>query len=594
MARGVNFVSMVGRLAPGRTIEEAKAELSRVAVDLETAYPESNAGQNAATVAPLRDFVLGDVEVALWSLLGAVGFFLLLATANLANLLIARSLARGHELALRRSLGASGRRVSRQILTEHALVALIGAAAGVLITAALTQAIARGAGSILPRATDVHMSSWTVLAVFGGSGLITALASVWPVLRGIATSGVDGLLSGSRQLGGSARGVGLRRLLVSTEVALAVVLLVGAGLLLQSFGALLRVDPGFRPAGVAAMTVNVPFSRYAAGRAWATRHEEILAELRRMPGIEAAAGISYLPVRSQGERIAVQVPGLYEPLPGEGIVPRVFPATTDAFEALGIPLLAGRAFLASDGPDDPRVAIVNEAFVREILQGRDAVGMRFTNDPTEWEIVGVVADVRHDGLREPPPPTFYTHMPQAPRSRQSYVVRTTGNLGPVFAGMRAAVGAVDPELAIAEMLPLTSVASEYRARPRIIVAVVSVFAVLALILATLGVYGVIAYVVRGRMREMGLRAALGASRGTIARQVLLGGLRPALSGLVLGLAGAALLSGYLESLLFDVEPLSAAAYVAGGAVLLLSAALACAVPASWAARVDPAESLRGE
>jgi hypothetical protein len=240
------------------------------------------------------------------------------------------------------------------------------------------------------------------------------------------------------------------------------------------------------------------------------------------------------------------------------------------------------------------VAIVNEAFVREILQGREAVGVRFTTGPTEWEIVGVVADVRHEGLREPAPPSFYPHMPQSPRSRQSYVVRASGEIGPMFAAMRSAVEAVDPQLAIAEMLPLTFVASEYRARPRVIAAVISGFAALALLLATLGVYGVLAYVVRGRLREMGLRSALGASRGTIARHVLLGGLRPALAGLVIGLGIAALLSGYLESLLFEVEALDATTFLTGGAVLLLAAVAACAVPASWAARVDPAESLRAE
>jgi predicted permease len=594
MARGVNFASMVGRLAKGRTIEEAQAELAQIASDLEAANPDSNAGQSAATVVPLRDFIVGDVEIALWSLLGAVAFFLLLATANLANLLIARSLSRSKELALRRSLGATARRMARQILTESALLALLGAVLGSAIAAVLTEAISTGAGSFLPRAAGAGMSLGVLLAVFFGSALVTTVASVWPVIRGAATNSAESLQSGVRQVGEGVRGLRIRRGLVAAEVGLAVVLLVGAGLSLQSFGALLRVDAGFRPEGVAAMTVNVPFSRYSAGGAWVTRHEEILTELRALPGIEAAAGLGYLPIRSPGEGIAVRVPGIYEPPAGEGIVPRVFPVTTHAFRSLGVTLVAGRDFLPSDGPDDRRVAIVNETFVRDVLQGGDAIGVRFTNEPTEWEIVGVVGDVRHEGLREPAPPTFYTHMPQAPRARQSYVVRTDGDLGSLFVAMRSAVEAIDPQLAIAEMLPLTSVTSDYRARPRVITAVTSGFAALALILATLGVYGVLAYTVRGRLREMGLRSALGASRTTIARDVVVGGMRPAVAGLAVGLVGASLLSGYLESLLFEVEPLNLTTFVGGGALLLLAAAAACVVPASWAARVDPAESLRAE
>jgi hypothetical protein len=258
------------------------------------------------------------------------------------------------------------------------------------------------------------------------------------------------------------------------EVGLAVVLHVGAGLLIQSFGALLRVDPGFRSEGVAAMTVNVPFSRNAANQAWATRHEEILARLRSTPGIEAAAGIGYLPVRSIGEGRYVRIPGVYDPPAEDRAVLRVFPVTTGAFEMLGIPMVSGRDFRPSDGPDDVQVAIVSEAFVEDVLGGRGAIGVHFESDNTDFEIVGVVGDVHHMGLALPAPPTFYTHTLQSPRSRLSYVVRAGVDPSSAFALMRGSVEAVDPQLAVSEMLPLSSVLSEHRARPRVIAAVLGV------------------------------------------------------------------------------------------------------------------------
>lgn len=230
----------------------------------------------------------------------------------------------------------------------------------------------------------------------------------------------------------------------------------------------------------------------------------------------------------------------------------------------------------------------------DLLQGREPIGLRLLNGPTEWEVVGVVADVRHNGLREEAPPTFHTHMSQSPRSRQSYIVRTGGDTAALFGPMRSAIEAVDPQLAISEMQPLSSVASEYRARPRLITAILAGFTSLALILATLGVYGVLAYVVRGRSRQMGLRSALGATRGRIIRHVVLGGMRPAVAGLAVGLGGASLLSRYLESMLFQIEPLDVPTFVVGATVLLAAAATACAVPGLWAARMDPATTLRAE
>ena len=590
--RGMRFAFMVGRLAEGRSMDDAQAELAGIATELEAAFPANNAGQNGATVRGLRDFLVRDVRVALWSLLGAVAFFLLLAAANIANLLIARGLGRQKELALRQSLGASSGRVTRQLLTEGGLLALLGGTGGAVLAAVLVRAVTVGAAGLLPRAAAVHLDSGALVASVLASTLVVSVAGVWPAVRGAGTA--SSLVSGTREIGASLRGVRTRRWLVAGEVGLAGVLLVGAGLLIQSFGALLRVDPGFRSEGVAAMTVNVPFARYAADQAWATRHQEILAQLRSTPGVEEAAGIGYLPVRSIGEGRYVRMPGIYDPPAEERAIIRVFPVTSRAFHVLGIPMMAGRDFGPSDGPEDPQVAVVNEAFVREILAGRAAVGAHFESDDVDFEIVGVVGDVRHVGLALPVPPTFYTHMLQSPRGRQSYVVRAGGDPSGAFALMRRAVEDVDPQLAVSDMLPLSTVLSEHRARSRVLAAVLGGLAGLALLLATLGVYGVLAYVVRGRLGEMGLRAALGASRGQIVYEVFSGGMRPAVVGLVMGLAGSALLSRYLESLLFEVRPLDLGTFAGGAAVLLVTAAAACTIPARWAATVDPARSLRAE
>jgi predicted permease len=596
--RAVRFLSGLGRLAPGVTIEAASSELSGIAQSLEETYPDANAGISAATLEPLRDTVVGDVRTALWVALGAVGFILLLACANVANLLLARGTARTREVALRMSLGAPVGRVVRQLLTESLLLAVSGGALGLTIAWAATTAMARWSAGLLPRAAGIGLDG----TVVGVSILVTlvaaTLAGMLPALRAADVSPADDLREGSRGNAAGPRGVRLRRGLVAAEVALAVLLLTGAGLLVRSLGALSRVDAGFETAGRIAMTLTISDEAHPDRSEWMGMYHQILERLRANPAVTSAAAIRYLPFRGSGEALPVRVPGLYEPARENQQYAQLFQVSDDVFSTLGVRLLRGRSFQATDGPDDPFVAVVNEAFQREFFQGRDPLGERFlvpgTNGGTPVEVVGVVADVHHRGLDEAPHASLYVSNDQNPRIQMSYVVHTTGDPLALAGEMRRIVHDVDPDQPVSEILPLTELMSENLARPRFFAALLGGFAVLALLLAAAGVYGVLAYVVRGRAREMGLRLALGASGERVAVRVLAQGMAPVGVGLVVGLLAAAVLSRFLGALLFDVAPLDAVTYVGVVVVLGGVAALACLLPAWSAGRVDPMVSLRSE
>lgn len=596
--RQVRFLSGMGRLAPGATLESARAELSGIAASLEATYPDANAGVDAASIEPLSDSVVGDVRTALWVALGAVGFILLLACANVANLLLARGTARTREVALRMSLGAPAGRIVRQLLTESLLLALSGGAVGLVLAWAATGGMARWSAGLLPRAAGIGLDATVVGASVFVTLVAATLAGVLPALRAADVSPADDLRDGSRGNAAGLRGVRLRRGLVAAEVALAVLLLTGAGLLVRSLGALGRVDAGFATEGRIAMTLTISDQSHPERAEWMGMYHQILERLRANPSVTAAGAIRYLPFRGSGEALPVRVPGLYEPTRENQQYAQLFQASEGVFEALGIRVLRGRSFGPQDGPGDPFVAVVNEAFQRDYFQGRDPLGERFVvpglRGDTPVEVVGVVADVRHRGLDEAPHPSLYVRNDQNPRIQMSYVVHAAGDPLALAGDMRRIVREIDPDQPISEILPLTELTSENLARPRFFTALLGAFAMMALVLAALGIYGVLAYVVRGRAREMGLRLALGASGDRVAFRVLLQGMAPVGIGLAAGLLGAGALSRFLASLLFDVQPLDAVTYVGVALVLGGVAAVACLVPAWSAGRVDPMVSLRSE
>ncbi|HZD05576.1 MAG TPA: FtsX-like permease family protein, partial [Longimicrobiales bacterium] len=443
--RGVHFLQAVGRLAPGATPETARQELASVARDLEDTYPDANAGLSSATVVPLRDWMVGDVSTALWVVLGAVAFILLLACANVANLLLARGTSRSHEVALRLSLGASRERVVRQLLTESLLLGAVGGLLGVVLAWSASGMLRVGAAENLPRASGIGLDG-TVLGVSVLVTLVaTVLAGALPALRAADLSPSRELREGARALGGGRGGVGLRRALVAVEVALAVVLLVGAGLLVRSLGTLSRVDPGFRTEGRIAMTLTISDRKHPERADWMAIYEGILRRLEAHPDVVVAGAIRYLPFRGTGESWPIRVPGLYEPAPAEQRYAQMFQISEDLFPALGMTLLRGRGVRDTDGPDDPAVAVVNQAFQREFFQGQDPVGRSFgVGDQGTVRIVGVVADVHHRGLDEPPHASVYVRNEQVPRIQMSYVVHTDGDPLALTEDMRRIVHDLDP------------------------------------------------------------------------------------------------------------------------------------------------------
>ncbi len=594
--RGFGTQFVVGRLAPGTTPETAQAELTGIARDLESTYPDTNAGKSAATVQTLHDTTVEGVRAALWSLLGAVGFFLVLATANVANLLLARGVGRGREIALRKSLGASRQRVIRQLITETVSLALTGTALGLGLAWLLVMGVRTGGANLLPRASTIELDGTALFVALLIALVVTVLSGLLPALRIAGGDPSSATRSGAREVNEGLRGIRLRRLLVAGEVALAVVLLVGAGLLIRSFNAFVRVDPGFGADGAIAMRLTIPQQKYPEAASMMAVYRQISSGIEGLPGVTLVGATADLPFRSRGLGRGIIVPGVNEP--GADPVRSVtsFAVSENAFQALGITLLRGRSFMASDGPDDPPVVVVNETMVREFFLGRDPIGRRITGRDGQngWEVVGVVRDVRHLGPAQDVPAAFYVPLEQQPMPRISFVAVSDGDPLLLVEPMRNVVRSVDSEQPITEFISLDRLASEVPDGSRFLVSVMSGLAMLAVVLAVLGVYGVLAYAVRMRSREMGLRSALGASRGQVIRYVIAGGMRPALVGLAVGLVGAALLSRFLESLLFDVEPLDAAAFASGGIILAVTAAIACTVPAVWAARVDPMVSLRAE
>jgi len=592
--RQVRFPQAVARLAPGTSLEAAREELSTIAGRLEEEYPDSNAGVDAATVVPLHDSMVGDVETALWMLLGAVGLVLLLACANVANLLLARGTSRSREVAIRVSMGASTGRITRQLLTESLLLGLSGGALGVGLAWLGTDALLARSAGILPRAGAVELDAPVLAVALLVTLAATVAAGMVPAIRGSKVEPGDELREGTRGGGAGVQGLRLRRTLVASEVALAVVLLVGAGLMIRSVRAMNRVDPGFETEGRLAATITISDQKHPDRAEWMAMYRQILDRMERLPAVEEAGAIRYLPFRGEGEAAAIRVRGLYEPTPEEQRYARTYQVSEDLFRALGVPVLQGRGFRPGAGPDDPVTGVVNRAFVREFLQGEDALGRRVQVGGSELEIVGVVGDVRHAGLGEEAPPVLYVNQEQIPRIQMSYVFETDGDPLALVDDLRRVVRELDPDQAISEITPLSRLLGEQTARPRFYSVLLGAFAALALVLAALGVYGVLAYAVRERAREMGLRMALGATAGRVMRGVVRQGLAPVAVGLALGLAGAAGLSRLVETVFFGVQPGDPLTYLAVAALLALIATAACLVPAWWATRVDPMRTLRAE
>jgi putative ABC transport system permease protein len=584
----------IGRLKPGVGMETAQAHMSGLAKRYEAEYPQFDAGWGVR-IEPLRESMVREVKTSLIVLLGAVGLLLAVACANVANLLLARLTARRRELAVRMSLGAGRARVLRQLLTESALLGVAGGAMGVAAAKAAILGLVAIAPPDLTSGTEVVLDLRIVAFAFGLSVLTGVLVGLVPAFTTARAGLAAGLLEGGRsQIGGSGR---LRAVLVGAEVALSVMLLVGGMLLFRSFAGLQAVNPGLDASNVLTFRVSLPMSRYKADAGRTRFFASAVEKLERLPGVRSASAISYLPFNGDAAGTSVAIGGRPPAAPGQELVTIVRTAMPGYFRTMGIPLKQGRDFTAADNaPAAPLRFIVNETFARRFLPGEAPLGktisVAMARENPFAEIVGVAGDVKEDSLDHAPAPTAYYVHAKLPYNAMVLVARTAGNPLALAGAARRAILSLDPAQPIADVRSMDAVIAKTFSRQRFSAFLFSGFSGASLLLAAIGLYGVLAFSVASRTREIGVRAARGATPGDLVGMVVAAGARVAAAGTAAGIAGALALSGLLRSLLFGVGPRDPATYVAVPLVLTAVALAAAWISARRAAKLDPMEALR--
>ncbi|MEO6236558.1 MAG: ABC transporter permease [Vicinamibacterales bacterium] len=593
LVRGVRWLSVVGRLKPGASVTQANAEIAGIAAQLSAQYGDTNRAVGA-TVVPLHDQAVGGLRPALLLVLGGVGVVLLMACVNLANLLLARSTARQREMAVRSALGAGRRRLMTQALVETLLLALAGGLLALIVVNWGIAALVALAPADMPRIGEVRPDAAVLgftfaLALITGLaiGLVPAVAASRPELQSALQGAGRGATSGPGQRR-------LRGALVVAEVALSVVLTLGAGLLLRSFVAVLSIDPGFRSNELLTMQIALP-AKYQTADQRRAFYAELFRAIEAVPGVTSAGGTTRLPLGSTNVSIKVGIEGHERP-PGEWPEAEFRRAVHDYFAAMGIPVIRGRGFSAQDGPSSPAVVVINQTMARQMFPGEEPVGKRIRlGTPAQpWStIVGVIGDIRHSGLETAASPEVYVWYLQNPPINPFLVLRTAGPPSAVTSAVRGAVQGIDRDIAAYDIRPMTQVRSDSVAPRRFVLMLVAAFGVLALVMAAVGVYGVMALIVSERTPEIGLRLALGARPSQVMRTVVAQGLTLAATGVGIGLLAAASLAPLLTTQLYGIQALDPPTLAGVPVILLLVAALACYVPARRAMGVDPVNALRG-
>jgi len=592
-SRGSHPLRVLARLKPGVTLERAQADVNGVAADLARAYPEDDKDRGIAAV-PLHEQVAGDVRPALITLSGAVGFVLLIACANVANLMLSRGTARQKEIAVRMAIGASRLRVARQLLMESAVLACIGGALGLLLAFAAVRLAAPYLPSDLSRATgfpaDARVLVFTALISLA-TGALFGLAPLFQMRR---ISASESLQHGTRIAGGSAR---LRSALVVAQMAVTVILLIGAGLLARSLWALLHVPPGFRTDHLVSARLTLPRGRFMDTARVSAFHRELIQRLRESPGIEAAGLAAYLPLSGQDNGWAFFIEGR-PPLPvGVYNVAKYRPVSEGYFETIAMPMMSGRSFAATDRADSPRVVVINQSMARQYWGAENPVGQRLRFGGPDWRtIVGVVGDVRHEALDDDAKPEMYVPFAQTPQPEiiSTVIVRTSIDAAAMTKTLRDTVSAVDGSVPLDLVRTMEQIVSMSVSQPRFRTGLLVVFSALALLMASIGVYGTTSYSARQRTREFGVYIAMGATTRDVLRAVLGRAAIVIAAGLALGLLASLGLTRVLTKFLYGVTPLDPSTFVTAPLFLFVIAIIACYVPARRATRVDPIVALRYE
>ena len=597
--RGAHFIDVIGRLKPEVSAAQAQADVDVIARNLSAQYPDTNRHFVGAVVTTELDRLVGDTRPALRLLFAAVGFVLLIACANVAGLLLARSSRRRFEIAIRSALGASRGQIVRQMLVESVLLALCGGAVGIMLSIGLLRALLRLVPSNLPRLGQVSVDGSVLLFATLISIITGLLFGVLPAWRVSQVDPSSALRDGSRT---ATTGRGQHRLqnsLVVAETAIGLVLLVGSGLLIHSFVRVLQVDPGFDRHNVLTANLNLPDSRYTSAQQ-VQFYDQLLPRVRALPGVESASAGWPLPLTGNGMRISFDIEGHSLPQ-GDRNAARVSIARPGFFQTMRIPLLRGRDFQSTDDAKANPVVIVSQSFARKYFSDVDPIGKHITpglsdgtvkNGPRE--IVGIVADVKAGHLTEEVTPEYYLPFAQAVVTSPKLVIRTVVDPVSLIAPLRAQVAAIDRNLPVYDAKTIDDLVTQAAAQPRFQALLLSLFAAMALLLSAVGLYGLLSYLVVQRTLEIGVRIALGAQRGSVLGMFLRRGLTLGCVGLAIGMAVSLLLTRVMSGLLFGVRPFDPVTFVMVSGIMLLVSLIASSVPAYRAATLDPMTTLRDQ
>jgi putative ABC transport system permease protein len=600
MQRGAWYLDVVARLKPGVSPERSAAEIGTIGGQLAAQFPNDNA-EIGMTAYPLLESMVGEIRRAVFVLLGAVGFVLLIACTNVANLLLARAAAREPEMAVRSALGANRLRLVRQLLTESVILSLVGAGLGLLLSIWGVDLLTRLKPEGIPRLDNVRVDGVVILFTVATAIVTGILFGLVPAFS--ATRGVSNILKDGGRGAIGARHTGrVRGVLVVAELALAVMLLAGAGLLLRSFMKLQAVDPGFKVDKALTFDISLPDARYREDGRRVAFFDQLMPRLRALPGAQAASAVMGLPLSGLDFIISFEVKGRPPVPPAQQPAMQVRVASPGYFEAIGIPIRRGRLFTDADTAGTPPVVLITESAARQFFPNEDPIGKTITlgwrrgpgTPRAGGEVVGVLGDIKDEGLNEPDPPQIYLPYRQWPVSSMSVVLKSSVPPLSLAGAVRTEVYAIDGSLPVSNVSTLDAVVAKSISQQRFYMLLLTIFAGVALVLAAVGIFGVLSYAVSQRTREIGIRMALGAQGRTVIRLIVFEALVLVALGVAAGLAGGLVLSQTMSKMLFDVAPTDPATYATVAAVLAAVALAASYVPARRATRVDPIVALRAE